>query len=218
MITALQVITTTHANGHPLKNTDIQTSRTVKKRETHTFPEKWHEHTKGSKNVHWCDTYIIHIIICRYATHTRAATLTHSGPEHSTNWTMEQALQPNPSDIPYYELIQLWHETWMTLFPERTRTIPHTSINALETSALQIATNINPRFIVNWPVTHACDLYPQVWWWIILECVCFHSQQAVFFHWEWHRPVFFKFSRFLWSAFWRCYGNITEIHGWVTTL
>lgn len=97
----------------------------TKQRETPlTFPVQSNKH----KNVQWRDMHIIYKHTKMQGCHTR----THTEPVHSTSCTMERALRLNPSSIPYCEESQPGHETWITLFPEYTHTITHTSINAWE--------------------------------------------------------------------------------------
>lgn len=60
------------------------------------------------------ETHIVH-------KHTNT---THTGPVHSTSWTMGAGLTAKSLWYPHYEESQPGHETWMTLFP-KTRTHEH---------------------------------------------------------------------------------------------
>lgn len=60
------------------------------------------------------ETHIVH-------KHTNT---THTGPVHSTSWTMGAGLTAKSLWYPHYEESQPGHETWMTLFP-KTRTHGH---------------------------------------------------------------------------------------------
>lgn len=122
------------------------------------------------------ETHIVH-------KHTNT---THTGPVHSTSWTMGAGLTAKSPWYPHYEESQPGHETWMTLFP-KTRTHGHRRTQKYkylgnECTTVSIKQPAHPHYELTgdtcmWPFP--AGMWPLVWGWTMMGMSALIRQTSV---------------------------------------